>query len=656
MKKGLSFTIQNRLVITAVVITGALVILGVATNIYMKNSFSQFALINKVEGLNTKELQLRKYEKEFLLQETSSSSFFKTEQSPILDSFYSSLSAIESDIFELKTDERIIQMGLYWELSKIESGFKNYRANFEQLKKHIIDKGFKDYGLVGDMRKQIHRVENIVENQENLLFSKMMLMLRRHEKDYLLRRDTKYKDKFDNQISLFNEQLNLKPSEKNKEISKLLLTYQLCFHKIIDKDIIIGLKNNEGLISNITDNIDQIEADIKYAKAIMNNIAEKRITNAVITLFGAIIMLSAFILLIIYYNSRYIVSSIKSLREYILRLGRGQLPDEIDDRGNDEIAEMKRSINILTNNLKKTRDFAIEVGNGNLHKEINVFEGQGELGSNLINMRSKLMQVADEQARAQEQSEKRLWANEGFSIFDEVLRSNVDNFENLNYAIISQLVKYLNANQGAIFIKDDQAGSETVFNLTAAYAFDRRKYLNKQIKLGEGMIGACAYEGETCYMTNIPDDYVDIISGLGGAKPSCVLIVPLKTDLGVFGAIEIASFNFVQEHELKFIEKVCQNIASHFHFVHMSIKTKKLLSQTKDQAEEMAAQEEELRQNLEEMTVIQENQNRQEKKLLDQIESLKQQNKKLSENQVPAHKDNSIYESIKKLDYDDMYA
>lgn len=73
----------------------------------------------------------------------------------------------------------------------------NYKKNFNNLENLEITRGFRDYGLEGDLRNIIHQVEgNAVLNNDYRLLSGM-LMLRRHEKDYMLRRDTLYVEKFD---------------------------------------------------------------------------------------------------------------------------------------------------------------------------------------------------------------------------------------------------------------------------------------------------------------------------------------------------------------------------------------------------------------------------------------------------------------------------
>lgn len=225
----------------------------------------------------------------------------------------------------------------------------------------------------------------------------------------------------------------------------------------------------------------------------------------------------------------------------------------------------------------------------------------------LVLLRDKLIKNRTEQQKREEEDRQRRWTSEGLARFGDILRTDRGSkLEERAYLIISSLVKYLDANQGGLFVKESDDEQNTYFELLSAYAYDRQKHLEKKILWGEGLIGSTAQEKKTTYLTDLPENYVNITSGLGYATPRSLLIVPLKLEDEVFGIVELATFKAFAPYEIAFIEKVGENIAATISNLQISERTEKLLTQSQQQAEELAAQEEELRQNMEEMQATQE--------------------------------------------------
>jgi transcriptional regulator with GAF, ATPase, and Fis domain len=227
-----------------------------------------------------------------------------------------------------------------------------------------------------------------------------------------------------------------------------------------------------------------------------------------------------------------------------------------------------------------------------------------------------------------QEDQKRNWANEGYAKFGEILRHSSGDFNEYCYSIINNLVKYLGANQGGIFVASEDA-YEQVLELKACYAYDRKKFVEKRIEAGEGLAGACFLEKETILLTNVPKNYAHITSGMGGQTPSCVIMVPLKTDQVVCGVIEIASFDIIEPHQVQFIEKIAESIASSISSTRVNIRTSYLLEQSKQQAEEMRAQEEEMRQNNEELLATQEEISRHNQEMQRHQKSMQEKEEKL---------------------------
>ncbi len=318
-------------------------------------------------------------------------------------------------------------------------------------------------------------------------------------------------------------------------------------------------------------------------------------------------------ILIAFFFIRSIVGPVNKLRFILNQMGQGKVPEENVRESNDEIGEMAKAVNFLIKGLKDKSSFAFEIGRGNFDSDFEPISDEDDLGLALIEMRESLQKAKEEEAKRRVEDEKRSWATQGVAKFAELLRQNNDNLEELSFSITKNLVKYLDANQGGMFIlNDDEDIKEKFVELKACFAFNKRKFLKKKIYWGEGLVGTCLQEGETIFLTDIPDSYINITSGLGDSTPRSVLIVPLKLNDEIFGVIEIASFKVIEPFQIEFVEKIAESIASTISSVKINIRTTDLLHQSQEQSEEMRAQEEEMRQNMEEMHATQEEMERKE--------------------------------------------
>jgi PAS domain S-box-containing protein len=260
--------------------------------------------------------------------------------------------------------------------------------------------------------------------------------------------------------------------------------------------------------------------------------------------------------------------------------------------------ELIAASNKLNGNLKKASSFAQSIGEGNYTYQFEPVSSEDQLGNALVTMRNQLKTIS-------ETDRKRNWAAEGLAKFAELMRLDHD-FRNLANAMISELVKYLEANQGGIFILNDDDQAHPYLEMTGCYAYERIKHVKKKFEFGQGLIGQCFLEKETIYLLEVPKDYVSITSGLGDATPQCMLIVPLRLNDDVEGVIELATFKPFEKYEVEFVEKVGEIMASSISNAKINYRTRTLLEESQQRTEELRAQEEEMRQNMEELQATQE--------------------------------------------------
>src|SRR5690606_38643809 len=130
--------------------------------------------------------------------------------------------------------------------------------------------------------------------------------------------------------------------------------------------------------------------------------------------------------------------------------------DEKRKYSGDEIGEMAMAVDNLVSGLRSTSAFAENIGNGQYDAEYSPLSEEDVLGNSLLGMRNNLKKVAEE-------DKKRNWATEGMARFGEILRKNNDNIERLSDEIISNIVKYLKANQGGLYIVEDDEKEEDAY-------------------------------------------------------------------------------------------------------------------------------------------------------------------------------------------------
>lgn len=322
-----------------------------------------------------------------------------------------------------------------------------------------------------------------------------------------------------------------------------------------------------------------------------------------------VIMIGLFILIVVVWIIAFsITNPLVRATKVLGNLAKGQIDmnSKISVKTGDEIEDIGNSVNTLIEGLSKTVTFANEIGKGNLNVSYSKLSDGDLLGDALLNMRKSIEQAKVQEDKRKIDDEKMNWATQGIAKFAEILRQNTDDMGEFSYQIISNIIKYVDANIGGLFLINNDNKNEIFFELASCYAYDRRKYLQKRIELGEGLVGRCAKEGETIYLTEIPKDYIHIVSGLGNETPSNLLIVPLKRNDEVYGVIEIASFNPIEKYVVEFIEKIGESIATTISNVKINIRTIKLLEESRIKSEELASQEEEMRQNMEELQATQE--------------------------------------------------
>lgn len=228
--------------------------------------------------------------------------------------------------------------------------------------------------------------------------------------------------------------------------------------------------------------------------------------------------------------------------------------------------------------------------------------------------------------QAESERERNTWLITGQSELDDQMRGD-QTIETLCRNVITFIANYLEVQIGTLYINK---GNGT-FKLMASYAYKTRKNLSNEFKMGEGLIGQAALEKQAIVLTNVPDDYIAVISGLGEKTPKNILVIPFVYNETVMGILEIGTLQELSELQTTFLEEVSNGIAIAVNAALSRVELQDTLEKTQQQTEELESQQEELRAANEELEEQTQKLKVSEEELKSQQEELQVTNEELEE-------------------------
>jgi hypothetical protein len=153
-----------------------------------------------------------------------------------------------------------------------------------------------------------------------------------------------------------------------------------------------------------------------------------------------------------------------------------------------------------------------------------------------------VVEVKDEDAERQTQLD------------DTVIKDIIRSSNNVPQRVLNEICNKVGAGQGAIYTNDEG-------ELKLKYGYAINSTITTSYKIGEGLVGRVAAEGKYLYLDELPDGYITVFSGLGNASPRRLALVPVKSETGVTGVLEIASFSDLNESTLRHIEESASAMA-----------------------------------------------------------------------------------------------
>ncbi len=276
-----------------------------------------------------------------------------------------------------------------------------------------------------------------------------------------------------------------------------------------------------------------------------------------------------------------IVSPIEKTAKTLEALSEGNVSDayKIKYSTKDELGRMATAANILIDSLKRTQEFAKQIGKGNLDVKYDVLSKNDVLGKSLMEMRDNLLKASEEEKKRNEETARLSWTQNGITEINEILRQYSDSVEHLADELIKFLVNYTESVQGGFYLIEEH-DEEKVISLKSTYAYDRKKEMEAHIEIGEGLVGRAVKEKQKIVIEDLPEGYLLVRSGLGDKSPNNLIVIPLIFEETVLGAIELAGFKKYDEFKENFLEQISIRITSSVSVLMKNIETANLLKES----------------------------------------------------------------------------
>jgi len=223
-----------------------------------------------------------------------------------------------------------------------------------------------------------------------------------------------------------------------------------------------------------------------------------------------------------------------------------------------DFIQIKNSLETASSNLQSVVEDIVQVSQGLAEGGQNVV-AKAKYTGDFLQIKNALEMAATKLAEATAQNIVQDWLKTGQTQLSEKITGEQD-LTTLANNIITFLVSYLKAQVGVFYMLEDRETDNACLKLLASYAYNQRKGISNEFKIGEGLVGQAVLEKQRILMTQIPKDYMTIKSGIGETVPKQIIVIPFLYENVVKGVIEIGSLHEFTKVQLDLLEQVMSNI------------------------------------------------------------------------------------------------
>jgi len=242
----------------------------------------------------------------------------------------------------------------------------------------------------------------------------------------------------------------------------------------------------------------------------------------------------------------------------------------------------------LTSQVRAIGEVSTAVAKGDLTRSITV-AAQGELAVLKANINQMIDNLKDTTHKNQEQD----WLKTNLARFSSMMQGQ-RSIAAVAQLVMSELTPLVDAQQGAFYLLENERDRDSVLTLIASYGFGGRKSLSTRYRLQESLIGQCAFEKKRILLTDVPENFIYIASGMGEAPPRAVIVLPVLFEGATKAVIELASFKPFSTNYMTFLDQLMGSVGVILNMISSSMRTEELLQQLQKSNVELEAQAAEL--------------------------------------------------------------
>ncbi len=340
---------------------------GIVANFYLSRQIEKMRALNNVlSQMEINSLELRRAEKDFLSRGVQDENFYKTGENDYISKQKKYYQGASDDLhFLLKSHFFIKKTAMSIKINQMIQLLNRYEYHFDALvKKHRL-LGFKEYGLEGQMRNAVHAFEgeggvegelkyNIISHPLSDKLQAMQLMLRRNEKDFLLRSDKNYADLFFKNAGVMKMSLQTSTEKNKNEKMRLLNNYVTLFQKLVLLHEDIGLTENEGITGMMRDAFHTLERMDNQIRPSIKEALKHSLFILNLIFYGVMIVFFVCLVSVFAYLTSWLMKPILYLKKNIESVSKGNLDKVIYLKGNNEFSLLAESLETMRKNLKSS--------------------------------------------------------------------------------------------------------------------------------------------------------------------------------------------------------------------------------------------------------------------------------------------------------------